>query len=278
MSRNRKLRLLLRRTIVCVCLGLILAALGLGIDRCVRLLRSGAGAASRPASSAAPSSVRPLSSAPAFRVSSAAPPSSAGIRKPDPGGPPKPPGWFDDAALIGDSRTEGLQNYDGLGNAAYFAVKGLMVDTVYTKAAVRVDGKKRTVMDAVKRKKFGKIYIMLGINELGWSSSQTFLDDYAKLVDDLRKDQPGARIYLQSILPVADRKSVSGAAESNRKIQSYNRAIQKLAKQKKVRYLAVDSAIADTSGALPADASADGVHLNARYCKIWCDYLKTHTD
>ena len=37
------------------------------------------------------------------------------------------------------------------------------------------------------------------------------------------------------------------------------------------------TAFADESGALPADASNDGVHLNKSYCVQWLDYLKTHT-
>ena len=32
------------------------------------------------------------------------------------------------------------------------------------------------------------------------------------------------------------------------------------------------------SGALPEEASTDGVHLNKEYCLKWLDYLKSHTN
>ena len=35
--------------------------------------------------------------------------------------------------------------------------------------------------------------------------------------------------------------------------------------------------VSDENGALPADASTDGVHLNKAYCQKWLAYLKNHT-
>ena len=39
----------------------------------------------------------------------------------------------------------------------------------------------------------------------------------------------------------------------------------------------VAEAMQDANGYLPSDATPDGVHLTPDYCKIWMDYLKTHT-
>ena len=33
----------------------------------------------------------------------------------------------------------------------------------------------------------------------------------------------------------------------------------------------------DNEGYLFSDATEDGLHLNATYCKIWMQYLRTHT-
>lgn len=260
-------RLLFRRTAVCICFVLAIVILGAGIGECLKILKPDMAAA------------QAASSPPPSRAASAGvsrPTSSAPKKASEPAKPLKPESWFNDAVLIGDSRTEGLQNYDGLGDASYFAIKGLMVDTVYTKSGVKLNGKKLTVMDALKQKKFGKVYIMLGLNELGWSSFKTFLEDYGKMVDDVKKDQPGAKIYLQSILPVTAKKSATDKVYTNQKIKNSNQAIQKLAVQKKVIYLAVNTAVADSTGALPANAAVDGIHLNAEYCKKWCEYLRSN--
>ena len=184
--------------------------------------------------------------------------------------------YFDDAVFIGDSRTEGLRNYDGLGNATYYAAKGLMVNTALTKPVVNLNGKKVTITDALKQKKFNKVYIMLGLNELGWSSFQTFINDYGKLIDEVKKCEPQSKIYVQSILPVSKEKSQSNKTYTNRNINRYNEELVKLAQKKDVIYLEVNKAVSDSEGNLPKDASNDGIHLNSVYCQKWCEYLKAH--
>ena len=291
--RRRRRRQILRKVLICVTAAGILFLAGAGTARLVRGLEGGRSPQSAPSSGIAGASQgSPGSSSGAPPgPSSAAPPSSAASRPGSSSGASEPPAeasgsasgpmvaksWFDDAVFIGDSRTEGLANYNGLGGASYYTLKGLMVSTVGTKPAVRIGNAKVSVMQALQKKKFGKVYVMLGVNELGWSSSQTFVEDYGKMVDDMKKDQPGAKIYLQSILPVTEEKSSSSDIYNNAKIDSYNKAIRKIAEQKGVRYLAVNSAVSDGSGCLPADASTDGVHLNAKYCGKWCEYLRSHT-
>lgn len=279
--RRRRRRQILRKILICVAAAGILFLAGAGTARLVRGLE-GNSPLSAPSSEIARASEAPPGS------SSGAPPAPSSAAPPVVSKPPAevsgpPPesmvekSWFDDAVFIGDSRTEGLALYDGLGGASYYTLKGLMVSTVETKPAVEIGGRKVSVMQALRMEKFGKVYVMLGVNELGWSSSQTFVEDYGKLVDDLKKNQPGARIYLQSILPVTAEKSASSTIYNNTKIESYNKAIRKIADEKGVRYLAVSSAVSDRSGCLPPEASTDGVHLNAKYCGKWCEYLRSHT-
>ncbi len=288
--RDKKRRLFLRRAIVCLaCAGVLLLfvfGLAKGAAALMKSAKPGAAAAEGGPLRPAESSLQGVSSAPAASSRARSTPASAAVRPASSSlpvvtpshGTPAPDGWFRDAVFVGDSRTEGLANYDGLDGATYYAGKGLMVDTVYTKQTVREGGAKLTVMQALQRKKFSKVYIMLGVNELGWSSFGTFVGDYGKIVDDIRKYQPGTRIYLQAILPVTARKSAESKIYNNARIANSNDAIRKLAAAKKVNYLAADEAVRDSSGALPAGATVDGIHLNAAYCKKWCEYLKAHIE
>ena len=59
--------------------------------------------------------------------------------------------YFDDAAFIGDSRTQGLQLYTGLPNATFYATQGLMVDTFFSKKFVKAGGGKITIPDAMQK-------------------------------------------------------------------------------------------------------------------------------
>ncbi len=184
--------------------------------------------------------------------------------------------YFDDALFIGDSRSEGFQLYSELDNATYYVYKGLSVETVNTKAVITApDGTKQTVMNALKQKQFGKVYIMLGINELGWTNLNAFIEKYGALVDAVKEYNPNAVVYVQSILPVSDIKA-NDPVYNNENVNKFNSLIQEMVKQKEVYYVnSAESVMKD--GMLIHEASTDGVHLNKKYCMIWRDYLMTHT-
>ena len=190
---------------------------------------------------------------------------------------PVEPGDYSDAAFIGDSRTEALKTYGLLKGADYYTYKGLKVDTVFTEPCIDVDGSKMTVMDAIGRKQYKRIYIMLGVNELGWVSTDIFIDDYGKIIDKLKETQPGATIYVQSILPVSAKKSEIDEIYNNPRINEFNGLIQAMAEEKGATYLPVNTAVMDETGALPAGASTDGVHPNIDYCRKWTAYLDENT-
>ena len=185
--------------------------------------------------------------------------------------------YFDDAAFIGDSRTQGLQLYTGLPNATFYATQGLMVDTFFSKKFVKAGGGKITIPDAMKNQTFKKVYIMLGVNELGWAYEKVFIQKYGEVVDKVKELQPDAKIYVQSILPVTKAKSDGDAIYNNTKISRYNELIEQMCREKGVTYLHVADAVGLDNGALPAGSATDGVHLNREYCYKWLDSLKTHT-
>lgn len=140
--------------------------------------------------------------------------------------------FFDDAAFIGDIRTQGLMMYTGLDNATFYATQGLMVDTYFTKEFVKQGDKKVTIPEALKSQQFGKIYVSLGINELGWAYSSVFIKKYGEVVDNLKSLQPGAAIYVEAILPVTKKKSDGDKIYNNAKIDEYNASSNKWRRKK----------------------------------------------
>ena len=185
--------------------------------------------------------------------------------------------FFDDAAFIGDSRTQGLMMYTGLDNATFYATQGLMVDTYFTKEFVKQGDRKVTIPEALKSQQFGKIYVSLGINELGWAYSSVFIKKYGEVVDNLKSLQPNATIYVEAILPVTKKKSDGDKIYNNAKIDEYNALIEQMAQEKGVRFLNSNEALGTDNGALPAEAATDGVHLTASYCKKWLAYIQAHS-
>ena len=183
------------------------------------------------------------------------------------------PGDYSDAAFIGDSRTEALKTYGLLKNATYYTYKGLKVDTVFTEACIDECGTKMTVMDAISLHQYNRIYISLGVNELGWVSTDIFIEDYGKIIDTLKETQPNATIYVQAILPVSQKKSEQDKIYNNPRINEFNALLEQMAADKGVVYLPVNTAVMDETGSLPVGASTDGVHPNIDYCRKWVAYL-----
>ena len=183
------------------------------------------------------------------------------------------PGDYSDAAFIGDSRTEALKTYGLLKNATYYTYKGLKVDTVFTEACIDEGGTKMTVMDAISLHQYNRIYISLGVNELGWVSTDIFIEDYGKIIDTLKETQPNATIYVQAILHVSQKKSEQDKIYNNPRINEFNALLEQMAADKGVVYLPVNTAVMDETGSLPVGASTDGVHPNIDYCRKWVAYL-----
>lgn len=185
--------------------------------------------------------------------------------------------WFADAVFIGDSRTEGLMLYTGL-EADALANKGMTVSTALTADLVQLEnGEMGTVIEGLAQKTYGKVYIMLGVNELGWQYSSIFKDRYSDVIDAIKEAEPQATIYVQSILPVTKERSDSHEYQTKAKVDEYNRLIQEMCAEKGVTYLKVEDAVMTEDGYMtPEYAANDGVHLNSDGCLKWLEYLKEH--
>lgn len=180
-------------------------------------------------------------------------------------------------AFIGDSRTQAFLMYTGLKNVTDYTNIGLMVDTAVTKKFVtNSQGEKITILEDLKTKDIDTVYIMLGINELGWVYSSIFIQKYENLIDKIKEIKPDCEVIVQSIIPVTKTKSDNDDIYNNERITEYNTLIKQMAERKQIQYIDLVPILADSSGNLPEDASPDGVHLNKEYCLKWLECLKNN--
>ena len=187
--------------------------------------------------------------------------------------------YFDDAVFIGDSRTVGMYEYGGLEETStFYASTGLTIYKMFDSAIVSVPGQKKkiTVEEALSEKQFAKIYLMIGINEMGTGTVESFIKAYGEAVQHLQQLQPDAVIYLQAIMKVTAERSGQGDYITNEGIEARNEEIAKLADDEKIFYLDVNPLICDETGGMVASYTYDGVHLKAQYIPIWLDFLKEH--
>ena len=212
-----------------------------------------------------------------------------GSGNPDGAGQPEEPGppeyvtveddYFSDAVFIGDSRTVGMYEYGELEEiSTFYASTGLTVYKLFDSAIVNVPGQKQkiTVEEALQNNSFSKIYLMVGINEMGTGTVETFIEKYKEVVAHLQELQPEAILYIQGIMKVTTKRSEQGDYINNEGIIARNQELEKLADNRQVFYLDVNPVICDETGGLVEDYTFDGVHLKAKYIQIWKDYLKQH--
>lgn len=189
--------------------------------------------------------------------------------------------WFADAVFIGDSRVDGFKLYSGVTGMDYLDYTGLTVyDVVENKKVIRSGNGKISILEALAQKEYGKVYIALGINELGYFNADGFADTFGQLVDAVRECQPGAAIYIQSIIPVNTGKCKANDQPdyvTNEGIAGYNAALAQVAEEKEVFLLGVPGALLDENGEMDREYSADGVHFKKEGYVIWRDYLMCHT-
>lgn len=180
-------------------------------------------------------------------------------------------------AFIGNSRTQAFLMYTGLNDVIDYTNVGLMVDTAITKKFITNDeGEKITILEDLENRNIDTVYIMLGINELGWVYSSIFIKNYEELIDKIREVKPDCEIIIQSIIPVTKTKSDNDSIYNNKKISEYNALIKEMSDRKKIKFVNLVPVLADEKGNLPENASPDGVHLNKEYCLKWLECLKNN--
>ena len=188
---------------------------------------------------------------------------------------------FSDALFIGDSRTDGLRLYSGIKGADFYCYKGLTVFDMESKKVIEMDGGKYTVVEALERgKQYKKIYISLGINELGYYNDDAFHNTFAAFLQKVKQLQPDAVIYLENLVPVNAEKCAANKQPSyvnNDRVAAYNAIFPQLAEEEHVVLLDVADALTDENGILPADATVDGVHFTKTWYQNWLAFLMEHT-
>ena len=180
--------------------------------------------------------------------------------------------YFDDALFIGDSRTVGISEYGELNNATFFANTGMSVYNVFEKNVSVPQVGKLKLEQLLTYKKFGKIYIMLGINELGYNQEKT-LKKYKDLLKFIQEKQSNAIIYIEANLHVTAERSNKDKTINNININKINNEISQLADNEKIFFIDVNEKFDDENGNLSSNYTQDNVHIYAKYYKEWSDWL-----
>ena len=201
--------------------------------------------------------------------------------------------YFNDACFIGHSIVVGMENYFALPNADFYAVSGISASAMLKYSQFELattdyddEGKpvKRygTIEDVLteKAQKYGKIYIMLGTNELGPDSyhATTYYNNMRALVAMVKQTHPNTKIYLIATIPVSRDRSIHNTNYTRDNVLIFNNKLMQVSTIENVYYLDAFGLFADGKGYLPQSYCLnDGIHILKPQYAQFKTFLKTHT-
>ncbi len=183
------------------------------------------------------------------------------------------PDYFKDALFIGDSRTVGLYIYAKIPGASYFARTSMNVSNCFADKKSETGTGDLNLEEYLKANKFGKIYILLGINEIGYSYNW-IISRYQTLLQKIQELQPDAILLIQSNMHVTKAKSDANPTTfNNDRINELNRRLAGLADGEKIFFLDFAAVFDDEKGCMKSEYSGDGVHFKASAYALWKNWI-----
>ena len=186
--------------------------------------------------------------------------------------------YFNDAAFLGDSRTLGIYDYVGLSGADFFCDNGMTIFKLLKDDGVTEQGtgQKVDLKKVLQERQYGKIYMMLGMNELGYGNTSMYMQEYMSVLKQIREWQPQAIIFIMANLHVSREKNNMETEFNNININDKNVACARLANGTDVFYLDSNPMFTDSEGFLYSEMTFDGVHLYAKHYDKWRQFLMEH--
>lgn len=132
-------------------------------------------------------------------------------------------------------------------------------------------------LDSVLALKPAKIFLLIGINELKRGMPVTVIaSNYNRIVSAVKRKAPQTKLYLQSVLPVAEQVMSNAYSKiSNKLITVLNDSLQQVALRYQCGYVDLyHDVFADGSGQMKRELTSDGIHLKPAGYLQWADYLK----
>ena len=198
--------------------------------------------------------------------------------------------WFDDAVFVGDSISLKLTGYvskmrqsqsDFLGKAQFLTAGSLGSGNALWEVSDKsvhplYQGTKMRLEDSIAACGARKLYILLGMNDVGLYGVEDSVKNMETLLGLILEKNPGLEIFVQSATPI--HKGNELKVLNNANLVLYNQGLQEMCSRNGWHYVDVASVLADADGYLPdaycSDASGMGMHFTDEACRVWVDYLR----
>ena len=214
-------------------------------------------------------------------------PTAAPTEAPTQSAEPVDASWFDDAVFIGDSITVALDyacagDASLLGDAKFVCAQSLGYHNALwpldTEGAVHPTYQGKTILSETAAEVTGasKVFILLGVNDIGTYGAEDTFDQAKELARRILERTPDVTLYFQSATPMLEDKE-SGWL-NNDKITAFNELLEAYCAQQGWHFIDLYHQVCDENGKLREDYCGDpevqGIHFNTEGCTVWADHLK----
>lgn len=175
-----------------------------------------------------------------------------------------------DIVFLGNSITDGAE-WSELFHNRFVKNRGISGDTtwgVYDR------------LDAILSGKPSKIFLLIGINDIGRGRSDAYVVEGVKrIVTKIKSDAPRTKLYVQSILPVNPvYGKFNGHTSQWSRIKGINAELEKIAEEADVEFIDLYKHFADEEGKMNAKLTNDGLHLLGDGYEVWKKVLLPYID
>lgn len=203
--------------------------------------------------------------------------------------------YFNDAVFIGDSISYGFELYvtekraNGetvLGEAKFLTSGSLsygnsLWDVSDESVHPTYNGVKMKLEDAIAQIKPGKIYILLGTNDVALYGVEQTIANADTEISRMLEASPGAEIFIMSTTPkYSPAESDVDGALNNADIDALNVAMRNFAVEKGYNFMNIAPLFKDETGGLASDYCSDtegmGIHFTSAAYDIWLNFLYSY--
>ncbi len=191
--------------------------------------------------------------------------------------------FFDDAVFVGDSVSLKLSYYAAgsgeLGKAKFLVVGSYGVGNAiydHPDTKLRYQGVTYTnVEEAIAATGSNKLFIMLGMNDIGRFGVSKSITNWGTLLNLIRSTCPNITIYIQSMTPVWTGGEKGGV--TNSRANMYNAELKTFAANNGCKFIDIAPYMKDSTGGLATPFCSDSfVHLTNEAAKTWVQVLKAY--
>jgi hexosaminidase len=171
-----------------------------------------------------------------------------------------------DVVMLGDSLTDRGEWWELLGRPV--ANRGIAADAI---ADVRAR------LDDVVALAPRTVFVLIGVNDLlEGAAPEAMARDHAALLGELHRRLPGARIVVESLLPIRDEVIARDEPLASATVRRANELLARGTAAAGADWVDVAAHLADAGGELDPRYSSDGLHLTGAGYRAWADALRPY--